>query len=159
MKSLVIGLLSICTPLICAGQNYGIGYAVVSTDQGNGRYFKTIFITSIVNLDSLLGEKQMTKRSTRRQLLVYTKSMDKFVSSQVKRYSENTGLKGIFEMYNEIDLNYTPPEPKSKRVKRAVNDDAFTSEIMFINKAKATKLRMRAIDRANKEYEARVIIL
>jgi len=159
MKSPVICLVcSLISLTVFAQEEYGFGYVAAYTDLGDGRVSRTIFITEVVNLDSLSGLKKINLRSSRYRLRLYQESLKKWTLHLINEQHTAMILGKDLEVMNQVEL-HPDPGPLSKNVERINKQEGYKRDLVFLMKIQAGRLRVRKIKQARMDTFTEIILL
>jgi hypothetical protein len=149
MKSLAVCVVTFMPFLVNGQGNYGFGYVLTNGSRGPDSISRTIFVTEVVDLDSLLGQdKNSSIRFSKNKLRKYHTAMKNWVLEMIKQ--QRPGIaENELEIYNQIELH--PGLSLQTEATRKLNKRLGVKlKRSFMIKIKAARCRVIMIDAAKR---------
>ncbi len=141
-----------------AGQaSYGFG-VIVATAEVEGKVSKTVFLTDVVNLDSLSGRLNRVG-SLRHRRNAFAKSVNKWVLDMIEKQQPGLQQHASLTNLNQVELHPGFHGRDQKRVRQLNKKLGIEPKIAFMNQLKAEKRRGSMLRNANSELTATVVLL
>lgn len=160
MKSVVICLMSFMLPFFAAGQgNYGFGFVVAHVSHRQDSTSKLIFVTDVVDLDSLAGRKKSSSNKfSKRKLGEYRRAMENWVLGMIELERSGVAVISHLEINNQIEL-YPDLSLQSDQIKKLNKRLGVKLDRAFMMKIKAVRRREIMLDAISHEPGAEVTLL
>lgn len=152
MKYLAVCAVTFAMPFLVNGQgNYGFGYVLTNASREPDGIVRTIFVTEIVNLDSLIGRNKNTSiRFSNHKLRKYHTAMEIWVLEMIEQQHPGVVSKMELKIDNQIEL-HPDLSLQTEAIRKLNKRLGVKLKRTFMIESKAARHRVTMIESAKSE--------